>query len=138
MQSYKNHTQWNTLHHFILSPITLILFIMAIMAWFQGGGSIFDTLLATGLLLVTLVARMYGLTLQDRLIRLEMRQRYFELTGTRFAQTESKLTLRQIIALRFASDEELLTLIDRTLKENLAPKQIKEAIKNWVPDHNRV
>jgi hypothetical protein len=111
---------------------------MAIMAWFQGGGSIFDTLLATGLLLVTLVARMYGLTLQDRLIRLEMRQRYFELTGTRFAQTESKLTLRQIIALRFASDEELLTLIDRTLKENLAPKQIKEAIKNWVPDHNRV
>lgn len=138
MQNYKNHTQWNPLHHFILSPITLVVLIMAIVAWFQGEGSVFNTLLAVGLVLVTLVARMYGLTLQDRLIRMEMRHRYFELTGNRFAETEAKLTLKQIIALRFASDEELLTLIDQTLKENLAPKQIKQAIKNWVPDHNRV
>lgn len=55
-----------------------------------------------------------------------------------FMSTEYKSRCKQIIALRFASDEELLTLIDRTLKENLAPKQIKEAIKNWIPDNKRV
>jgi hypothetical protein len=138
MQSHKNHTRWNPLHHFILSPLTVVLFIMAIVAWFQGDGSIFNTLVAVGLVITALVARLYALTLQDRLIRLEMRQRFFELSGNRFAATEAKLSLKQIIALRFASDEELLTLIDRTLKENLAPKQIKAAIKNWVPDNNRV
>lgn len=138
MQSYQNHTRWNPLHHFILSPLTVIVFIMAIVAWFQGNGSIFNTLVAVGLVLTALVARLYALTLQDRLIRVEMRQRYFELTGKRFADTEAKLTFKQIIALRFASDEELLTLIDRALKENLAPKQIKQAIKNWVPDTKRV
>lgn len=111
---------------------------MAIVAWFQGEGSYFNSLVAIGLVITALVARLYALTLQDRLIRLEMRQRYFELTGKRFAEVESKLTFKQIIALRFASDEELLTLIDRTLKENLAPKQIKQAIKNWVPDNKRV
>ncbi len=138
MQNYTNHTRWNPLHHFILSPLTVILLIMAIVAWFQGYGSFFDTFAAVGLVLTALVARLYALILQDRVIRLEMRQRYFELTGKRFADTETKLSLKQIIALRFASDEELLTLIDRTLKENLAPKQIKQAIKNWVPDNNRV
>lgn len=138
MQSYQNHTRWNPLHHFILSPLTVILFIMAIVAWFQGEGSYFNSLVAIGLVITALVARLYALTLQDRLIRLEMRQRYFELTGKRFAEVESKLTFKQVIALRFASDEELLTLIDRTLKENLAPKQIKQAIKNWVPDNKRV
>jgi hypothetical protein len=138
MQSYQNHTRWNPLHHFILSPLTVILFIMAIVAWFQGEGTIFNTLVAVGLLLTVLVARLYALTLQDRLIRLEMRQRYFELAGKRFADVESKLSLKQIIALRFASDEELLTLIDSTLAQNLAPKQIKQAIKNWIPDNKRV
>jgi hypothetical protein len=138
MQNYKNHTQYDTLHHFILSPITLIVFIMAIVAWFQGEGSFFNSLVATGLLLVTLVARLYALKLQDRVIRLEMRQRYFELSGKRFAEMESQLTLKQIIALRFASDEELLPLIDRARSEKLTSKAIKEAIKNWVPDTNRV
>jgi hypothetical protein len=111
---------------------------MAIVAWFQGEGSFFNTLVAVGLVLTALVARMYALMLQDRLIRSEMRQRFFELSGKRFSEVESKLSLKQIIALRFASDEELLTLIDRSLKENLAPKQIKAAIKNWVPDNSRV
>jgi hypothetical protein len=138
MQNYKNHTQYNPLHHFILSPITLIVFIMAIVAWFQAEGSYFNSLVATGLLLVTLVARLYALKLQDRVIRLEMRQRYFELSGKRFAEMEAQLTLKQIIALRFASDEELLPLIDRARSEKLSSKAIKEAVKNWVPDTNRV
>ncbi len=138
MQSYKNHTRYNPLHHFVLSPITVIVFIIAIVAWFQGNGSFFDTLLAIGLVLVALVARLYALSLQDRIIRLEMRQRYFELTGKRFNEIESEITLKQIIALRFASDEELLPLIERVRLEKMAPKAIKQSIKNWVPDTKRV
>lgn len=138
MQTYQNHTRYNPLHHFVLTPITVVVFIMALVAWFQGSGSIFETLVAVGLVLVALVARLYALTLQDRVIRLEMRQRYFELTGKRFSSIESELTLRQIIALRFASDEELLPLIERARNEKLAPKAIKQAIKNWIPDTKRV
>lgn len=138
MQTYQNHTRYNPLHHFVLTPITVVVFIMAVVAWFQGSGSIFETLVAVGLVLVALVARLYALTLQDRVIRLEMRQRYFELTGKRISAIESELTLRQIIALRFASDEELLPLIERARNEKLAPKAIKQAIKNWIPDTKRV
>lgn len=67
-----------------------------------------------------------------------MRLRYFELTGNSFSALEEKLKLSQIIALRFASDEELLALIDKTMKENLSNKDIKKAIKNWKADLMRV
>ena len=50
----------------------------------------------------------------------------------------TELKLNQIIALRFASDEELVTLTERAIKENLTSKEIKMAIKNWKADHNRV
>lgn len=138
MQNYKNHVRYNPLHHFILSPLTLILLILAIRGWFQDGESLFNIMFVTGLLLTVLIARLYALKVQDRVIRLEMRQRYFEITGKRFKEVESVLTLRQIIALRFADDEELLILIDKVKKDNLTPKQIKQEIKHWVPDYNRV
>lgn len=67
-----------------------------------------------------------------------MRQRYFHLTGTPFSAKESRLTLAQIIALRFAGDDEILALIDKSIRENTAPKEIKKSIKNWTPDYNRV
>jgi hypothetical protein len=90
------------------------------------------------LLLISLAARIYGLKNQDRIIRMEMRQRYFELTGQRFVEKEKQLRLSQIIALRFASDEELLELMDRAISEKLTGKQIKSAIRNWQADHRRV
>jgi hypothetical protein len=138
LQNYKNHVRYNPLHHFILSPLTLIIFIVAVTGWFQDGGSLFNILVAIGLLLTVLIARLYAMKVQDRVIRLEMRQRYFEITSKRFKEVESVLNLRQIIALRFADDEELLILIEKVIKDNLTPKQIKQEIKNWVPDNNRV
>ena len=80
----------------------------------------------------------YALDNQNRIVRLEMRLRYFQLTGKRFEPLEQQLSFGQIAALRFASDEELLPLTDRTLKENLSAKQIKQSVTNWQGDYMRV
>ena len=81
---------------------------------------------------------MYALTLQNRIILNEMRNRYFHLTGKTFEEKEQNLKLGQIIALRFASDDELLGLMDRAIAEKLKAKEIKQQIKNWRGDYIRV
>ncbi len=83
--------------------------------------------------LVTLIRR-YATRLQDRIIRLEMRVRLMAL-GREHDIT--RLTMRQVVAMRFASDAELPALIDRALAEKLTPDQIKRAVGNWQPDRMR-
>ena len=70
----------------------------------------------------------------DRIIRLEMRLRYFQLYGKKFEPVEAKLSFRQIAALRFSSDEELPALLERTIEENLSPRSIKKLITEWRPE----
>jgi hypothetical protein len=67
-----------------------------------------------------------------------MRLRYFQLTGKPFTHQEKKLTMGQIIALRFASGRELIPLMDRAIGEKLSPRQIKKAIQDWQGDTLRV
>ena len=67
-----------------------------------------------------------------------MRNRYFHLTGKTFDEKERELRLGQIIALRFASDAELLNLMDRAIAEKITAKEIKQQIKNWKGDYLRV
>jgi hypothetical protein len=94
--------------------------------------------MAVALFLIAGLARDNPLRLQDRMIRLEENLRYQRLlTPALLAQTQS-LTLRQILALRFASDAELPALLQRTLSENLTPKTIKQSITNWRADNLRV
>ena len=80
----------------------------------------------------------YALNNQNRIVRLEMRFRYYTLTHERLEPLEINLSFGQLAALRFASDEELPTLVQRALKENLSPKDIKKSIRVWLPDHMRV
>jgi len=80
----------------------------------------------------------YALNNQNRIVRLEMRFRYYVLTHERLEKMEDRLSFEQISALRFASDEELPALVNRTLNENLSPDDIKKSVKNWYPDHMRV
>jgi hypothetical protein len=80
----------------------------------------------------------YALTLQNRIVSLELRYRYFSLTGKRLENFEHRLKDDQLFALRFAPDDEFVKLVDKTLYENLSGTEIKKAIKNWKGDYNRV
>jgi hypothetical protein len=80
----------------------------------------------------------YSLINQNRIVRLELRFRYYVLTQKRFEEVEAKLSAGQVYALRFAPDEELPAQIERALKENISPDEIKRSIKNWLPDTMRV
>lgn len=80
----------------------------------------------------------YALSNQNRIVRLEMRLRYFQLSGQRLEEIEFKISFEQLAALRFASDGELLALLQRTITENLSPTAIKQSIVNWLPDYMRV
>ena len=80
----------------------------------------------------------YALTLQNRIVRLELRYRYFAQTWKRFEDIEQQLKDDQLFALRFTTDEELKGLIEKTLTENLSGTEIKKAILHWKGDYERV
>ena len=80
----------------------------------------------------------YALVLQNRMVRLEFKQRYFELYQQRSDDVEEKLNFSQIAALRFTYDEEFKLLLEKTLKENISGDDIKKSIKKWRADENRV
>lgn len=140
-QNFKNHTRYVPLYHFVASGLILL----------GLGGSIVNLLeshkhpethySAALLVLIFLIlillfwyARAFALKAQDRAIRAEENFRHHLLTGKPF---DKNLRMSQIIALRFASDEEFTALAKRAADEKLSAKQIKEAIKNWKPDYNR-
>jgi hypothetical protein len=91
-------------------------------------------MLASAVVGLAILIRQYATRLQDRIIRLELRVR---LAGLGREHDVARLTVRQLVALRFASDVELGALIDRTLAENLTADQIKRAITNWQADRMR-
>jgi hypothetical protein len=142
-QNYGNHTRYNPFQHFVLAPLTLIF-----LGWtgnkmdFSSTETTLESIYlfigAFILFLLPLLARLYALKLQNRIILNEMRNRYFHLTGKTFDEKERELRLGQIIALRFASDAELLNLMDRAIAEKITAKEIKQQIKNWKGDYLRV
>ncbi len=142
MQNYKNHLRLNPAHHFVLTPLASIIFVWSIIFAFDCSAElsyrIITVIATTSLLMTVFIARVYAIKNQDRIIRLEMRQRYFEMTGTSFSAKEKQLKMSQIIALRFAGDAELLPLIERAIAEKLSSKEIKLAITDWQADYHRV
>ena len=142
-QNYKNHIRFYPPHHFVFYPVILALIIISIRYAFTNpekrpealGFAVVFILLGW---LSFMVRQHYALTVQNRIVRLEMRCRYFELTQKRFELFEQEFSFAQIAALRFASDEELPALVDETLKMRLSPDEIKHSIRHWRPDHMRV
>jgi 6-phosphofructokinase len=83
------------------------------------------------------ISRVYTVALQDRIIMLEMKVRAAEILPAGADAQLATLNKKQIAALRFASDEELGALLERAARENLAPKEIKAAVRTWRPDYHR-
>ena len=141
-QNFKNHSKLVPLFHGVTAFLLLIGVSCATVNFCQAINNDSNQLGAGTLLLLFVIAllffwfiRTFSLGAQDRAIRAEENLRYFSLTGKLFSD---KLTLRQIIALRFAPDEEFVALVDRAINENLSQTIIKQTIQNWKADHNRI
>jgi hypothetical protein len=139
-QNYKNHTRFDPTFHFFLVWVFLITIILAIIHLVRHPGfpSAWFLVLSIAWLLTLGRARVYSLKTQDRIIRLEERLRLATLLPEAQRENISRLSERQLIALRFASDAELPALAERAWREGLEPKQIKQAIQSWRADYFRV
>lgn len=139
-QSFKNHARIVPLFHGVAFPILVInLGWTAYRAFTRPSwDTAISALLAVSLVLIFFFARIFALTVQDRVIRLEMRLRMRELLPADLTARIPEFTTAQLVALRFASDAELPVLARRVLDERLTDrKAIKQMIKHWEADHLR-
>ncbi len=140
-QNFSNHTKYVPPFHFFVLPVLALNLIWSIYhLWklhlsFEG---IVGVLLALALALGFLFARLFALSVQDRVIRLEERLRLMRLLPDDLKPRIDEFTVSQLVALRFACDEELPALAGKVLAENLrSRKAIKQLVKTWRPDYQR-
>ncbi len=142
IQTYYNHIRFYTPHHFVYYPVLTIFLVFSIYFAFTTNDALIWSFISVVFVFLFFLAYMlrqhYALILQNRIVRLELRYRYFTLTGKRLEEFEHKLTDDQIFALRFAPDDEILPLLEDALKNNLTGDAIKKAIVHWRADYNRV
>ncbi|MDX1830439.1 MAG: DUF6526 family protein [Lutibacter sp.] len=139
-QTFENHSKWVLGYHLVTFLAILLLIVGSIRGLMKSSE---DNLYSASLLvLVSFILlfmfyflRAFALKAQDRSIRAEEKLRYFILTGKPIS---NKITTRQLVGLRFASDDEFVALVERAEKENLSEKEIKKEIKIWKPDIYRV
>jgi len=141
-QNLSNHTRIVPWFHFGLLGAILVYEVIACLALFRhyklGWGLTIPALLVLAgflMILIALYSRSFALKAQDRAIRAEENLRYFAITGNLL---DNRLTIGQVIALRFAPNNELLDLAHKAAEQNLSPKQIKQEIKHWKGDYHRV
>ena len=142
-QNYSNHKRYYIPHHFIFLPILAGLQILGVWKYFNDKENtliwlLFSVIIFLIIYLTVMVRQHYALENQNRIIRLEFQQRYFEIFGERSDKVIEQLKFSQIAALRFAYDEEFKTLLAQALNKNISGDEIKKSIKNWRPDYHRV
>lgn len=139
MQHLKNHARYSVPYHFILLPLLLATFVGSI---FNLCNSSEDNVYSASLICLlsflvfalAFMARAFALKAQDRAIRAEENFRHFMLTNK---SLDNRLTMAQMIALRFASDDEFPTLAQKAADTKMSGKEIKRSIKNWRADYYR-
>ncbi len=141
-QNYANHHRFVPLYHFVLSALLLLTLIGACVNLYKSLGDhqrLYSASLIVILVVETLIVyyylRVFPLKAQDRAIRAEENLRHYLLMGSPLDQ---KLSIRQIVGLRFAADEEFPELARRAVEEDLSEEQIKREVKNWKGDFYRV
>jgi hypothetical protein len=141
-QSYANHGRIVPMYHYVTLGILQLTFIGSCvnlyLSWGDHTRFYSASLLVTltfGAMLTAIFARTFALKAQDRAIRAEEQLRHYVMTGELL---DPRLDVRQIVGLRFASNEEFVALAQRAADQNLSAKDIKQAVRNWRADTYRV
>ncbi|MFZ0319315.1 MAG: DUF6526 family protein [Candidatus Sulfotelmatobacter sp.] len=139
-QTLANHARLDPLYHFVVLPVFALAAVGGTIhfLWHPSfhTGSFFVISIAAAI--AVLKIRTYALKVQDRVIRLEERLRLNMLCPEPLRSRLGELTETQLIALRFASDEEAPKLAERAITEKLSRADIKKAVQNWRPDYWRI
>jgi hypothetical protein len=139
-QTFANHARYVPLYHFVLAGIVILNLGYAVWRVVKNAtvATGLNLLVALGLAVMYFYMRQFALTVQDRVIRLEMRLRLERVLPHDLRTRIGEFTLDQLIALRFASDAELPALARRVLDERIADRTtIKKMISSWIPDYLR-
>jgi len=139
-QNFANHRRIVPMYHIVIFGILAINLIWRLVQLVRSASwqSLLDLLVAFALLALSFYVRIFALTVQDRVIRLEMRLRLTGILPADLRGRIDELTPDQFIALRFASDAEMADLMREVLTNNIRNRdEIKRRIKNWTPDYLR-
>jgi uncharacterized protein DUF6526 len=141
-QSYAKHAMFVPLFHMVLGPLIILSVIGSFVnLWLSLGdhqrlySASLIAAMAVALFLLFVFTRNFAMGVQDRAIRAEENLRHFALTGKRL---DPRLTIKQIVGLRFASDAEFVELARKAAEAGMSQDEIKKAVKNWRADHDRV
>jgi hypothetical protein len=137
VQSYQKHARLLPGFHFFVIPVLLVNVLNEMRhLWMEPTRHFaFQVVVAAALLGAAFLSRIQALTVQDRVIRLEMRLRLRAVLPPDLQANIDALTHRQLVALRFASDAEIPELVREVLAGKLSNgKAIKMRIKNWQAD----
>jgi hypothetical protein len=142
-QSFRNHASIDPFFHIygavaLLANLILAIVVLVLSFHSQPWLAAWVVVLSVTFSLMYFKMRLYPLKVQDRIIRLEERLRLEALLPEPLRKRIHELNEDQLVGLRFASDDELPTLVELTLDKQLNRKQIKERIQNWRPDHFRI
>jgi hypothetical protein len=134
-QNYARHAHQPRLTY-AAGAFTVIAMMSFVAAWFFGWVWRDLGLVSLAFAVATLatISRVYIVRLQDRIILLEMKIRGAELLTPELETRLLQLRPKQVVALRFASDAELADLLEKAVRENLSPDQIKREVKHWRAD----
>jgi len=139
-QNLRNHHRYIPLWHFVVPVLILGLLVGSIVNLIHSDyhshfAALCILIIAVLFIIVYWYIRSFALRAQDRAIRAEENFRHFILTGK---PLDKQLRMSQVIALRFASDEELPALAKKAVEQQLSSRQLKAEIKNWKADYHRV
>jgi hypothetical protein len=141
-QNYGNHRRFVPMFHGVLLTLLVLTFAGSIVNFVKSLGdhqrlysASLIVVLTFSALMLFFFCRIFALKAQDRAIRAEENLRHFVLTGKLL---DGRLTVRQIVGLRFAGDEEFPGLAAKAAVENISEDAIKRSVKNWRADTYRV
>jgi hypothetical protein len=141
-QSYAKHAKFVPLYHQGLAGIIVLTFIGSLVNLYRSMGDherIYNasliTAISVALMILFVFTRTFPLAAQDRVIRAEENMRHYVMTGKLL---DPRLTVKQIVGLRFASDGEFVELARRAAEQGLSVNDIKKSVKSWRADHDRL